>query len=205
VVPLRTLRSGFDRDPRYSSARVCAVVRTPTAAEQVVLGLLAECSRHGYELDRVIEERGIRAWTDVAFSSVYYLLGRLERAGWIQPARDGDSRGRQRTFEVTSAGLGVARDATRAALRDAPPPHPPVLVGIANLPLLDAAEALEALHQRAARLSEEFDRLRCHPRRHVPAPPYVDAIFDYGISALHAELDWARRTIELLESTHGGH
>ena len=190
---------------RYPSARVAIVDRAPTAAEQVVLGLIAECPRHGYELDRVIEERGIRAWTDVAFSSVYYLLGRLERAGWIKPASDGDRRGRRRTFEVTSAGLGAARDATRASLRDAPPPHPPVLVGIANLPLLDAAEALEALRQRAARLSEELDRLRQHPRRHVPAPPYVDAIFNYGISALNAELDWVRRTIELLDDTHGGH
>jgi len=179
--------------------------RAPTAAEQVVLGLIAECPRHGYELDRVIEERGIRAWTDVAFSSVYYLLGRLERAGWIQPATGSDRGGRRRTLEVTSAGLGVARDATRAALRDAPAPHPAVLVGIANLPLLDATEALEALRQRAARLSEEFDRLRLHPRRQIPAPPYVDSIFDYGISALHAELDWARRTIELLEVAHGGH
>lgn len=180
------------------------MARTPTAAEQVVLGLIAECPRHGYELDRIIEERGIRAWTDVAFSSVYYLLGRLERADWIQPAAGSDRRGR-RTFEATSAGRAVARDATRAALRDAPPPHPPVLVGIANLPLLDAADALEALRQRAARLSEEFDRLHRHPRRQMPAPPYVDAIFDYGISALHTELDWVRRTIELLENTHGGH
>lgn len=171
----------------------------------MVLGLIAERPRHGYELDRIIEERGMRAWTDVAFSSVYYLIARLERAGWIQHAPGSDRRGR-RTFEVTSAGLGVARDATRAALREAPPPHPPVLVGIANLPLLEAAEALEALRQRAARLSEEFDRVRRHPRRQIPAPPYVEAIFDYGISALHAELDWARRTIELLEEdTHGGH
>lgn len=176
--------------------------RTPTPAEQVVLGLIAECPRH--ELDRIIEERGIRAWTDLAFSSVYYLLGRLERAGWIQPAPASDHRGRRRTFEITSAGRAVARDATRAALRDAPPPHPPDLVGIANLFLLDGTEALEALRRRVARLSEEYDRLGRHPRRQMPAPPYVEAIFDYGISALHAELNWARRTIAVLVGLRDG-
>ena len=46
-------------------------------ADIVVLSLLAEQPRHGYDLDRVIEQRGYRQWTSLAFSSIYYLLKRL--------------------------------------------------------------------------------------------------------------------------------
>lgn len=41
-----------------------------TDGELTVLGLLAEAPRHGYELDRVIEQRGIREWTTLGFSSI---------------------------------------------------------------------------------------------------------------------------------------
>lgn len=175
--------------------------RELTPAELVVLGLVAVRPRHGYELDRVIEERGMREWTDVAFSSIYYLLGRLERQGLIHPLRVGAGHGRRRTFAATSAGITAARTATRAALRDAPVPHPPVLVGIANSALLETEEAVEALRERATRLSKEWQRLSDHPRRQLPAPPFVAAIFDYGLCALNAELTWVRRTIKLMEET----
>lgn len=173
--------------------------RPLTPAELVVLGLIAERPRHGYELDRVIEERGMREWTDVAFSSVYYLLRRLERQRLIRPVQTAERQGRRRTFTVTSEGLAAARTTAKAVLRDAPVPHPPVLVGIANLPLLDSEEALGALRERATSLSAELQRLTEHPRRQLPAPLFVAAIFDYGLGALRAELDWVERTINLME------
>jgi len=49
-----------------------------TDADLVVLGLLAEQPRHGYDLEAVIQQRGIRAWTSLAFSSIYFVLNRLE-------------------------------------------------------------------------------------------------------------------------------
>ncbi|QBJ94950.1 hypothetical protein ERC79_02460 [Rhodococcus sp. ABRD24] len=40
-------------------------------------GLLAEQPRHGFDLEKVIDARGIRQWTDIGFSSIYRLLGKL--------------------------------------------------------------------------------------------------------------------------------
>jgi DNA-binding PadR family transcriptional regulator len=48
------------------------------------LTLVAERPRHGYEIERVIEERGMREWTEIGFSSIYYLLKKLEREGLIE-------------------------------------------------------------------------------------------------------------------------
>jgi len=71
-------------------------------ADIVVLSLLAEQSRHGYDLDRVIEQRGYRQWTSLAFSSVYYLLKRLSERGLLEP--DEGSQGRRTVFRLTEVG-----------------------------------------------------------------------------------------------------
>ena len=42
-----------------------------TDAELAVLSLVAEQPCHGYEIEQVIEARGVREWTEVGFSSIY--------------------------------------------------------------------------------------------------------------------------------------
>ena len=50
-----------------------------TLSEQLLLGILAEKDYHGYDIEKVIKERGMRQWTGIGFSSIYYLLNRLEQ------------------------------------------------------------------------------------------------------------------------------
>jgi DNA-binding PadR family transcriptional regulator len=54
-----------------------------TNAELAVLSLIAEQPRHGYDIEQIIEARGMRDWTEIGFSSIYYLLNKLEEAGMI--------------------------------------------------------------------------------------------------------------------------
>jgi len=174
-----------------------------TPAELTLLGLLAERPRHGYEIEKTIEERGMRQWTDLAFSSIYYLIKKLEKAALIEAVvRPGAARTRSRrtTYAPTSAGFAAAREATRAALTAVSPAHPVVLVGLANLPLLAPDQASAALRSRAEDLVQEIRRLRADPRGSGLAPPFVTAIFDHALTSLRAELDWTSRTIAFLEA-----
>jgi len=176
-----------------------------TPAELMILGLLAEQPRHGYDIEKTIEQRGMREWTDLAFSSIYYLITKLERTGLIHVIPDQANLGggaRRKTYTPTADGLKVAREATRAALTDVLPGHPPVLVGMANLPLLAHDEAIEALQARAEELDRQLSRLQTHPRAQAPVPPFVAAIFTHAVSALRCELDWAHCTIKTLEDSY---
>ena len=74
-----------------------------TDGELTVLGLLAEEPRHGYDLDRVITQRGIRVWTSLGFSSIYYLLDRLAGRGLIEVATQSTGR-RRATYRLTAEG-----------------------------------------------------------------------------------------------------
>ena len=107
-----------------------------TDAELVLLGLLAEQPRHGYQLEAVVAERGVREWTALGFSSIYYLLNKLESHGLVTSERpDTQAKGR-RIYSPTSTGLAACVESTREALERVTALNAPVLVGMANSPLL---------------------------------------------------------------------
>ena len=64
----------------YSSTRILSMDISLT--ELLLLGILAEKPQHGYHIEHLIEERGMRKWTEVGFSSIYYILARLEKKVW---------------------------------------------------------------------------------------------------------------------------
>ena len=56
------------------------VIKT-SLTEELILGILAEQPHHGYQIEKLIVDRGMRKWTDVGFSSIYYVLEKLEKKG----------------------------------------------------------------------------------------------------------------------------
>src|SRR5262245_48061580 len=87
-----------------------------TDAELLLLGLVAEMPRHGYQLEQEIGRRGMREWTQIGFSSVYYVLGELEKAALVR-AKEPDGARAKKTFSITAAGRRALKARTLAALR----------------------------------------------------------------------------------------
>lgn len=166
---------------------------TLTPAELTVLGLLIEQPRHGYELEQVIEDRGIRQWTDVGFSSIYYLMKKLQSAGLVRSSQAGATTSR-RVYSVTSAGRDAAAEATESALAGPDPFRLPVLVGLANLPLLTPARTVAALSGRRDRLAQQIAEVEATRRAQAPLPDHVDAIFELSLRLMQAELGWLDST-----------
>lgn len=163
-----------------------------TPAELTVLGLLVERPRHGYQLEEVIAERGMREWTEIGFSSIYYLLGRLRDRHLIvelDTPRAGRGRAR-RVFGPTDEGRAECARAAEAAVAEPRPVFPPILVALANQPVIPPDRLRDALATRAAALTEQVTRLRATAEAQPDAPPFVRAIFDYSLNQLDAEQAW---------------
>lgn len=91
------LRKAFDREVKKGSA------------EMLVLALLEDRQRHGYEIAKVIETRSGGAITFQA-ASLYPILYRLEKRGliegrWVEKAGER----RRRFYKLTAAGRDVLR------------------------------------------------------------------------------------------------
>ena len=84
------------------------------SAELLILSLLEREPRHGYELSKLIERRS-RGAVRFNVASLYPLLYRLERRGWIQ-GRWVEKAGqrRRRYYRLTTQGRNVLQDRKRS-------------------------------------------------------------------------------------------
>ena len=165
-------------------------------ADIVLLSLLAEQPRHGYDLDRVIEQRGYRQWTSLAFSSVYYLLKRLSERGLLEP--DEGFQGRRTVFRVTEAGRRELRQAAGERVLAPAPPSAGVLPALNAYSRLDDPALAALLAQRAEALLGRLDELRA--LRAQVDEEHALAIFDYEILRQEADLAWTRSLLKKADS-----
>ncbi|HEY3503497.1 MAG TPA: GyrI-like domain-containing protein [Actinocatenispora sp.] len=175
-----------------------------SAAELTLLGLLVEQPRHGYELEAVIAERGMREWTEIGFSSIYYLLTKLRQRGLIVPTDASASGKSRKVYAATAEGRAACATAAGEAIARLAPLFPRVLVGLANQPALDHDELVDALDQRARALAERVDQVGRAKAEQPDAPEFVRAIFDYSLGQLSAEQAWLTRYRASLTGTGGG-
>ncbi|SEL88285.1 PadR family transcriptional regulator [Rhodococcus maanshanensis] len=172
-----------------------------TESEVTLLGLIAERPRHGFDLEKVIGERGMRQWTQIGFSSIYYLLGKLEKRGLIEEvaAPSGGPGRARRVYAITPEGRAAAAERTAAFLAEPSAVAAPVLVGMANWPLLPPAESIGALRRRSDALGRKRAEVLAARDAQQPLPDFVDAVFEYSLAMLEAEQNWVARTLTTLE------
>jgi DNA-binding PadR family transcriptional regulator len=176
-----------------------------TDSELAILSLVAEKPRHGYEIEQVIEEREMRNWTAVGFSSIYYVLKKLEKRGLIEgQTREPPGQGPPRkVYHLTSAGEAAFREAVMEALSTPASPHSSFLLGLSNLPGLEPHQVLSALLSYRRKLTERGDHLRVRwASFQGNLPLHVNALFDYGMTMIEAELTWITDYIHRLEQNH---
>lgn len=175
-----------------------------TNAELAILSLVVEQPRHGYEIEQVIEERGMREWTEVGFSSIYYLLKKLEREGMIESRLQEAGRGPARkVYNATPAGRQAMHAASLDALAVPRRCYPPLQLGLASLPGLPQDEALAALRRYHDALAARLAQVQANWEGKGPLPYFIDAMFDYSTTMLRAEMAWIEQLIHTLEGDRG--
>lgn len=170
-----------------------------TDSELLVLGLVAEMPRHGYELDQVIAERGMREWTQIGFSSIYFVLGKLEKKGLVSATLPATAKAKK-IYEITDAGRKSLVDQTIAALKTVRPNYASLLMGMLHWAALTREQALEALATRKDAVAKELERLEHIHFEQQPLPDYVDSMFTFSIGQLKAEAEWVASTLAYMET-----
>lgn len=170
-----------------------------TDAELMLLGLVAEMPRHGYELEQVIETRGMREWTPIGFSSIYFVLGKLEKAGLVKAEVAAGAKARK-VFAITENGHGVLLEQTQAALASFRPTFSSLLLGMTHWTALERDAALDSLELRKASIDAEIERVERVRRQRQPMPDHIEAVFDFSAGQLNAERNWITATLDYMRS-----
>jgi DNA-binding PadR family transcriptional regulator len=173
-----------------------------TNAEMTILSLIAEKPRHGYEIEQVIEEREMRNWTEVGFSSIYYVLKKLEKRGFLE-GKSENAAGRgpaRKVYRLTPAGLEAFHKAMMKALSSPIPPYSTFLLGLSRLQEIPMDDALHALRQYRQKMIARAEHLRTRwSLTEAHSPFNVNALFDLSMTLIDAELSWVTDFIHQLE------
>lgn len=173
----------------------------------VILGLLSEKPRHGYELRQEVERRLYAVYINLSGGSLYYNLGQLERAGYIEKAWT-EKKGRYPTrqvYQITLDGKEHLQTELRRLLFDTEARDKlfdPLNAALAFGYLIDTSELREALVIHLKRRKRQADWVaKQQEYGHTQEIPLVWAkIIEHGHGYLKAEIDWLENFIHALDA-----
>ncbi|MEU7744083.1 PadR family transcriptional regulator [Nonomuraea sp. NPDC049158] len=168
----------------------------------VMLGLLVERPKHGYELKRE-HDRRLPGAKPLAYGQVYATLQRLQRDGFAEVAETMQDGGPERTvYAITGEGLAELTRWLDGV--EAPAPHlsSALLSRVVVASVANGAADGYLSRQRAAHLA----RMRELTAERSAGSPAQALAADYALQHLDADLRWIetamRRLADLKEDSH---
>lgn len=166
--------------------------------EAAILGLLCEKPLYGYTIEKIIEERGMRHWTDIGFSSIYYVLKRLENRNLIASScKQQENKPSRKIYTITHEGEHQMKAKVSALLSQHQRIVSPFDLGIAHLQMLSAPETIACLNERLKALDKAIERISVHRIQHekIKKPYFILALSDRALAHLCAEKSWVEKFI----------
>ena len=128
-----------------------------TNAESALLGLLCESPMHPYELEQQVKYRDMRFWTELSMSSIYKLLRKLEKSGFVTHKNKISSQNRLRKqYSINAAGREALEKKLQSLLSEPEHIRWQVDIGIYNSDLLSSDKTRRALQEYRISLKEKI-------------------------------------------------
>lgn len=127
---------------------------TLSNAETALLGLLCEEPMHPWQIQKVVQHRDMRSWTELSQATIYSQLRSLERAKLVACQTQVGQGRLRKVYAVTPAGRAALKAKVRELLTEPEPKKWRVDLGTYNLDLLPRREALACLRAYRAKLNE---------------------------------------------------
>lgn len=173
--------------------------------EAAILGLLFDKNLHGYEIERIIEERNMRLWTEIGFSSIYYVLKRLERSDLVEGSEKQVEGRNRRIFSITNKGEESMKEKVRELLTSNVKIISPFDLGIAYIHILRKKTAINCLNEYINSTEERMIRLAMSLQN--PENEEVNyrkvALLERPLELIKTEIIWVKKFIEKIRKVKG--
>lgn len=180
----------------YSSARI-VIMNKPSTAEILILGILYDNPMHGYDLDRLINDRGIRQWADIGFSSIYYLLDKLEAKGLVSTlGAEGKSK---KAFSITYQGKEICVEQSKLLISQREANKNPFMTGLANSDFMDNKVVSSLLAARLENINSQLADLQEKAQAQDSLTPSAQRLFSYSEMQIKSEANWIKDQLNNIE------
>jgi len=170
--------------------------------EAAILGLLYEEPQYGYQLEKTIEGWGMRNWTQIGFSSIYYILKKLEKKEMVKSKLEKvEGRPSRKVFVITDNGRQAMKEKLIELLSWNKKLINPFDLGLAYLNYLEPQEVVNCLENyiESAQGRIKFLESSVRMQEELEAPYYVVALFSRPLASLKTEIKWVEEFIEKIK------
>jgi DNA-binding PadR family transcriptional regulator len=166
----------------------------------LLLGLLLQGPRYGYELHQIVRAHG-ELYADLKKSNLYYLLERLASEGYLRVrAEEGTrgARGERLIYELTDQGRTRFNELLREVILTYEPAHTWIDTAVMFLATLPHAESLHLLMERRRMVETRRDVTAMELAAGAEDDPLLHIASDHLLSLIDTELAWLDRSLTYL-------
>ncbi len=169
--------------------------------EIAILGLLAECPMHGYQIHQQIKEREMDYWAKIKLPSIYSTLTRLVEQGLITSGKEKVGNTPERTvYSLTLVGREELSEMVQGFLSD--DDHPEWLFGlgvafICGAPREKVLEALQLRRKNLEKHQEALTQEAVNYKEKIPFNWYM--LIEHALKNLQLELDWLDQLTDMVQ------
>jgi len=111
--------------------------------EAALLGLLSERPMYAYEIEKIIEERNMRHWTEISFSTLYYELKKLQQKKLVSAkTKISKNNVTQKIYTINNEGKKAMKSKVKDLLSNVEKIIWQIDLGMANICLLNKKEKI---------------------------------------------------------------
>ena len=171
--------------------------------EFVILGLLAENPRgdHAYNINKKIDERGMRDWTnigaDISLSTIYRVLNRSENKGLVENYIEEVDNRERKVYTITDYGARILKEKVYNVIKGFIGKNDEnFYVAFSMLPLLSTEQMIEAFSCSIETMKRHKIELENMLKVNPKYPINVSGLFIHPIKILETDILFMEWVIE---------
>jgi DNA-binding PadR family transcriptional regulator len=169
--------------------------------EFAILGLISEFPSHAYSVNQRIEERGMRAWTQIGMSSIYNDLGNLEENRLVDSYNEEVDNRIRKVYQITEKGLNILKNRIYNTLKDYEGRNDPdFYIAFSMLPYLSKQEQLEVFSSSLTMIKTHKKELEDMLQSNINQPLNVRGLFIHPIMILQTDIEFLEQIIEEIQN-----
>ena len=170
-----------------------------TNREAAILGLLCERPMYAYEIEKIIEERNMRHWTEISFSTLYYELKKLQQKKLVTAkTKISKNNVAQKVYTINDEGKKTMKDKVKELLSQVEKIIWQVDLGMANICLIEQKDTIESFTKYITSI-DTYIKMYQELLDFLKKNNYPDsdlALAERPIMHLKIEKKWAKEYVE---------
>lgn len=171
--------------------------------EFIIIGLVAEdpSGTHAYNINKKIEERNMRAWTDIGKSSIYRIINDLEQKGLVLSYEEEHDNRIRRIYKITDNGMRILKKTIYRVLSEFyGHDDNNFYVAFSMLPFITIEKQVEAISHSIENIKVHIKNLEKMLEENSQYGLNVRGLFIHPIKILRTDIEFLKEVLEEIKN-----